>query len=87
MKMTKLYIGSVLSYRGGAECGKWKVSALIAVSNCGQFPVMQVDGKLTCTPKILLEHGGKAYLRYDLSTCQQAEEGKVEYRIDGIDEV
>lgn len=85
--MTKLYLGPVLSFRGGAECGEWKVTALIAVSNSAPFPVVRVDGKPTCAPKILMEHGGKAYLRYDLSVAQQAQERKVEYCIDGVDEV
>ncbi|KPN72472.1 alkaline phosphatase D family protein [Neisseria sp. 83E34] len=85
--MTKLYLGPVLSFRGGAEQGEWKVSAMIGVSDTEFFPVVRVDGVATDAPKILLRHGGKAYLRYDLSCKQQAQERRVEYRIDGVDEV
>lgn len=85
--MTKLYLGPVLSFRGGAEKGEWKVTAMIAVDGNKSFPVLKMDGKATPAPKILFEHRGKVFLRYDLSCKQQKEERKVEYCIDGIDEV
>lgn len=84
--MTKLYLGPVLSFRGGAEKGEWKVTALIAVSDKEAFPVIRLNGKAVPAPLILLRHGGKAYLRYDLSCKQTANERRVEYRIDGIEE-
>ncbi len=58
--MTKLYLGPVLSFRGGAEKGEWKVTALIAVSDKEAFPVIRLNGKAVPAPLILLRHGGKA---------------------------
>ncbi|WP_107726181.1 alkaline phosphatase D family protein [Neisseria weaveri] len=84
--MTKLYLGPVLSFRGGVEKGIWKVTSLIAVDSHAPFPIITLDGKATSAPTILLEHRGKAFLRYDLSCKQQKEERKAEYRIAGIDE-
>lgn len=83
--MVKLLLGPVLSFRGGAESGKWKVSALIGIDDKAGFPELTVEGRLAKNPRVLLKHAGCTYLRYDLSCKQNKEERRVEYRIDGID--
>lgn len=84
--MTKLILGPVLSYRGGAEHGQWKVSALIGIKDKSPIPQVTVGGKTAQAPLDLLRHGGCIYLRYDLTQKQTAAERRVEYKIDGVDE-
>lgn len=84
--MTKLILGPVLSFRGGATSGEWRVTALIGVRNSNAHPQMTVAGKPTSAPLVLLSHGGNTYLRYDLTQKQNATERRVEYTIDGIGE-
>lgn len=84
--MTKLYLGPVLSYRGGAEKGQWQVTALLAVADAAPTPTVRLNGKSTAAPRVLLKHAGKVYLRYDLSCKQQATERTMAYTVDGVDE-
>lgn len=84
--MTKLLLGPVLSFRGGAESGAWRVSALVGIDAKDEFPRMTLQGKAVKAPVVLLQHGGRVYLRYDLSCKQSKDEARVDYRIDGIDE-
>lgn len=85
--MTKLILGPVLSFRGGANEGVWKVTALVGVEGKAPVPTVLIEGKPTKDPVILLQQGGHTYLRYDLSCKQSKVERRVEYRIEGIDEV
>ncbi|WP_373766496.1 hypothetical protein [Glaesserella sp.] len=83
--MTKLFFGPVLSFRGCTE-DEWKVSALIAVDSRASVPQILLDGKPTPPPRILLEHGGRTYFRYDLSYPQQEQEVCVPYTVVGVGE-
>lgn len=83
---TKILLGPVLSFRGVSQ-GKWKVSALIGIDEGDKAPKVIVDGKAAPKSKVLLKHGGRQYLRYDLTTDQGNQERKVEYTIGGVDEV
>lgn len=85
--MTKLLLGPVLSFRGGAEAGDWKVSALIGVDVKTAPPQLTVEGRKTSAPVVLLTHGKCVYFRYDLTCKQKKDERRVEYSIDGIDEI
>lgn len=84
--MIKLLLGPVLSFRGGADSGDWKVSALIGIDNKTKIPELTIDGRKAAEPLVLLEHGGRTYLRYDLSCRQREEERRVKYAIAGINE-
>lgn len=84
--MTQLLLGPVLSFRGTSSNGKWKVSALIGIDAAANAPKLVCDGK-TAKSVVLLEHGGRQYLRYDLSTKQGDQERRIAYTIAGINEV
>ncbi|WP_373818928.1 hypothetical protein [Glaesserella sp.] len=83
--MAKLLFGPVLSFRGCVN-DVWKVSALIAVESKVSVPTMLLNGKPTAPPSLLLEHDGRCYLRYDLSSLQQNDEVRVAYNVVGITE-
>ncbi|MNK83901.1 PhoD-like phosphatase [compost metagenome] len=85
--MTKLILGPVLSFRGGADQGLWKVTALIGIDEKAVAPQVVVEGKQTKDPVTLLQQAGYTYLRYELSCKQSKAERRVEYRIDGVDEI
>lgn len=82
--MTKLVLGPVLSYRGGAEQGIWKITALIGIAEQDSIPVLACDGTVRPAPVELLRQGGCVFLRYDLSCEQEATERKVAYSISGV---
>lgn len=84
--VTKILLGPVLSFRGSSK-GKWKVSALIGIGELDKAPKLVVDGKAASNSLVLLKHGGRQYLRYDLTTKQGNQERKVEYTIEGVDEI
>ena len=81
-----ILLGPVLSFRGASK-GKWKVSALIGIDEGEKALKVVVDGKAAPKSKVLLKHGGRQYLRYDLTMDQGNQERKVEYTIGGVDEV
>lgn len=84
--MTKLLLGPLLSYRGGDNDSEWRVSALVGVESKVDTPTVTVEGRPTKPPAILMEFGGKKFLRYDL-TCKRAKaERTVEYTVDGVNE-
>jgi len=85
--MTNLVLGPVLSFRGSTPGGQWRVSALVGIGEKADPPALTVDGKPAAAPAVLLRHDGKAYLRYDLSCKQGGQDRRVEYRIDGVDEL
>ncbi|MGG5149211.1 alkaline phosphatase D family protein [Alcaligenes aquatilis] len=82
---TNLLLGPVLSFRGASK-GKWKVSALIGVDATAKPPKLIVDGK-AAKSMVLLKHRDRQYLRYDLTMKQGEQERRVEYTVDGMDEV
>lgn len=82
---TKLLLGPVLSFRGASK-GKWKVSALIGIDAAIKPPKLTVDGK-AAKSMVLLKHQNRQYLRYDLSIKQGEQERRVEYTVDGMNEV
>lgn len=84
--MTKLLLGPVLSYRGGADDGEWRVSVLVGVESKAVIPKVTIEGKATKPPLVLLEYGGQTYLRYDLSCKKTKDERRIEYEIDGVAE-
>lgn len=81
-----ILLGPVLSFRGVSK-GKWKVSALIGIDESDKAPKFVVDGKAASKSLVLLKHGGRQYLRYDLTIKQGDQERKVEYTIEDVDEV
>lgn len=82
--MSKLVLGPVLSFRGVSANGDWKVTALIGVDSKDPVPTVFVDSKKCKEPALLLEFEGISYIRYDLSSKQQASERRVEYSIEGV---
>lgn len=80
-----ILLGPVLSFRGVAK-GKWKVSALIGIDEHEKPPTFTVDGKAISKNLVLLKHGGRQYLRYDLTTKQGEHERRVEYAIKDLNE-
>lgn len=81
---TNLLLGPVLSFRGVAK-GKWKVSALIGIDAHAKPPKLTVDGK-SVKSVVLLKHGERQYLRYDLSLKQIGQERRVPYTLEGVSE-
>lgn len=84
--MTTLKLGPVLSFRGGAAQGEWRVTALVGLADNEAVPTLTVGGKAAKSPAVLLKHGGLVYLRYDLTQAQGSSERRVEYQIEGVGE-
>lgn len=82
---TKLLLGPVLSFRGSSK-GKWKVSALIGIDANVEAPKLRVDGK-SAKSVVLLKYKRRQYLRYDLTVKQDEKERRVQYAVEGVDEV
>ena len=84
--MKKLVLGPLLSYRGGDNDGEWRVTALVGIDSRSGTPTVTVEGRPTKPPAVLLEYGGRKFLRYDL-TCKRAKaERTVEYTVEGVNE-